>query len=171
MKNIVFIMTHPGSGYKDLLGIFNKHQRIQAVESGIFYKSPEDCLWFGNHKWNDSAGIYVDCILSNMNFYLNDFYNYKFIYIMKPMLYDTDKEYQDYFFRLRRMAELSKKTGGLFLSGDDLAYGKRYDSLSKYIGVTINFEDVFVKNSEILPKYEKKYEKYHAFMRQTKIKG
>jgi hypothetical protein len=139
----LFIITHPDSGSGDFCKSLNDHPL---------------CHWHHNDKYetisdvvdmkNKYKKIFFDHILYNWSLSPYLYKVAKLIYLVgKPV---GDK--QSYYFRLRRIYEMSVKYPGLLLKPEELDVGKLWDFLGvKPMPIKLEIPD---KRSE------KKYEKY-----------
>lgn len=163
MKNILFIVSHLGSGYENLIHSLNKNERIDIKFLQLSYTHPEilDYLYGDGHKLDNSASFYGDLIIFNKNFSCKAFYKFsKFIYFInspqktlnKICLYNklNEKEaFRYYSFRLRRIYEMACCTkGSIITTHDDLANSKNFNLIENYLNMKGNFSYYF-KEEEI----------------------
>lgn len=129
MKNIVFIVSHLGSGSENLIQILNNHPRIEIKTLGIRWSHPDDLPYLTalRHKHGTTAAIYGDHILYNENFSCKSLYNSaKFIYFIRSAeALKSDKVTRSYYqLRLRRIYEMAYCTpGSVLLTYDHLKKG------------------------------------------------
>jgi hypothetical protein len=87
MKKILFIMTHLGSGWEQLVEFLKRDPRFDFFQTGHAYRHPEDLKVLTNHihRRDNSSAIWSDVILYNENFTCRDFCrHYRFVYWIKP---------------------------------------------------------------------------------------
>ena len=151
MKNVLFVASHLFSGSDDLIAVLNENERIQIHNTSLEYNHPVvlESLYSLGHKVNNTAAIYGDHILFNMQFGNAVFYDFtKFIYVIraaKPTLNEIikyKKEYSEltacryYCFRLRRIYEMARKTpGAVLLTGEDLRNREGADLIFDYLNL------------------------------------
>lgn len=70
VKNVVFVMTHLGSGWEVLAARLGGHPRVEVFETGRAYRHPEDvdALRSLPHKQGGAAAVWVDVLLHNHQF-------------------------------------------------------------------------------------------------------
>lgn len=115
----------------------NSNERITIKSTGSAYASVLDLNKLTNfsHKCKNSAAIYGDHLLYNINFQCKDIYKYcQFIYVIrsgKETLSEIvptkgfEANLRYYQFRLRRIYEMAKHTANsAFLSWPDIKNGK-----------------------------------------------
>lgn len=138
MRNVLFIMTHLGSGSDQIISSLQAHPDIEIFETGNAYNHPDVVghLVSLPHKRNNAKSIYSDVIYENGNFTCRAMTGwYKFTYIIRnpadalPSLIDRYHDPQraalHYCYRLRGLAEYSLRTPNAPLfswDGDPEAY-------------------------------------------------
>lgn len=148
MKKVALVISHSGSGSSALCHILDNTKRVQWCRTNLTYHHPEDleALTSLSHKTNDISAVWLDDVLYNFQFSGKCLYNMcRFIYVIRPpkptlgvlVKQPADNLYMTryYTYRLRRMYEMAKKTGGLLLTWDDLITGKSFDLLREYLCV------------------------------------
>lgn len=182
LKNILFVVSHLGSGYENLIYSLNKNERIDIKFLQLSYTHPEvlDYLYNAGHKLDNSASFYGDLILFNKNFSCKAFYKFaKFIYFIHSP-YQTlnricllnklseNEAFKYYSFRLRRIYEMATYTkDAIITSHDDLINNKNYELIENYLNLknkfSYNFSEEQIEN-KISPSLMKKandcYERY-----------
>lgn len=151
-KTYVFVMTHQGSDYEFLSKVLNYNPRVAALKTDIIYTRATDITFFHDlvlqaRSANEYKVIFCDILLLNHNLGCNGLLDFcKFIYLVRrpdaslEELVETG-EYSPrtacdhYCFRLQRLAQLAKETGGLFLTWDDLASQTGFPYLEKYLSL------------------------------------
>ena len=160
MKRIVFVVSHVGAGAETFITqVLNENPRLDILMTGRSYEHPSDldALFVYPHKLNNTAAIYGDLLLHNINFSCPSLHKIcKFIYIIreaKPSLNENlmhPRKYQEayYRFRLRRMYEMARNTpGAVFLTWDDMRSGRGNGLIEEYLSL----KESLVKRSEIFP--------------------
>lgn len=122
----IFIMTHLGAGHDSLYHGLKNHN-VCCVQTNKVYTHPSD---LDSLKSLDNyAKCYIDTILYNYSLCSTAFYKFcKFIYLIRNPKesfnymqdYSEESAMSYYLFRLRRMYEMANKTGGLFLTYEDM---------------------------------------------------
>lgn len=113
MKQALFIMTHPDSGWEKLVEVLEEHPSIQCFEIAQSYHHPDDLevLTDHIHKKDNSAAVWATVVLYNKDFTCRALTGSKFIYwVGEPTEY-----------RLSGLKLWHKRTGGLWnpsLEGD-----------------------------------------------------
>lgn len=135
-----------------MVEILNNNPRCQIQSSSARYSGPDDLGWLfaSPHKCRDSSAVYGDQLLFNTSLSCKNFYeSCSFVYVIRPARaslneISTMKEYglkgrfaaRYYSFRLRRMAEMARRTKhALLLTWDDLASGTAFASLESHLGL------------------------------------
>lgn len=114
MRRVLFIMTHEGSGWEQLVEKLKEDQRFDFFQTGFAYHHPDDLqiLTSNAHRRENAAAVWSDVILHNKDFTcraLRD--SCQFIYWKGPCTI-PEKQYE---YRLHGMGWYYKKTGGLWL--------------------------------------------------------
>ena len=192
MNRILLLNSHLVSGSPQLVDILNENDRIQIAETNISYESIADIqnLFHRGHKLHNSAAIYGDHLLFNINFWNKSFYPcMKFIYFIRPgsatlnelvekLNYTTNTAMNYYCVRKRRLYEMATQTPGAdFLTQQNLADGKGLDLIEEYLQLPepLNpttkslgkIEDVVPY--PVLQQAEDYYEKYLFLFKQLKL--
>lgn len=169
MKRILFVCSHHYSGSGGLCDALNRHPRIQGYNFGSKtpYRSPENLIMLTNHKHklNNRAAIYMDELLENQQFSTKSAYQAcKFIYVLRDpedvlsYLVNNNKikpefAIRSYLFRIRRLCEMSKRTGGVLLTWEDMRASKGIDLIENYLELKQNIP----YNPLLLQPYSRKY--------------
>lgn len=196
MKKVCFIVSHLGSGSLDLVNILNNNPKCQIEQSGAQYDSVKSLDWLLNrdHKCRDSSAIYGDHLLFNMSLSCKKLYEFcKFIYIIRPpraslneisnyrqKKYEENSAARYYRFRLRRICEMAKRTpNSVFCTWDDLASGKAFPVIEKYLGLTTQLKtDYYQFNASLHDNFSEKliiecddaYERYFYYLSKLDLK-
>lgn len=124
MKNFLFVMTHPGSGWQALSDTLNQLPHVEVFNTGFDYHHPDDLrmLTRNVHKRDNSVAVWGDILLHNQNFTCEALCDCcQFIYWSAP--FDPNhpewKPYGVYAstyyqYRLAGLVEYHRKTGGLW---------------------------------------------------------
>lgn len=117
MKNVLFIMTHLGSGWERLKDKLDSHSNIDCFVTERGYHHPDDLkqLLKNPHKRDNSSAIWVDFIFYDKDFSCKLLCNYyKFLYWSCSyedcnfIKMSRPREYYDY--RLFGMKQYFKRT-------------------------------------------------------------
>ena len=71
MKRIVFVVSHVGAGAEIFITqVLNENPRLDILTHGRVYEHPSDldALFLHPHKLTNTAAIYGDLLLHNVNF-------------------------------------------------------------------------------------------------------
>lgn len=169
MKRILFVCSHYYSGSTGLCAALDANPRIQGYNfnSHNTYTTPLNLISLTDqpHKLKNKAAIYMDELLENHQLQTKQAYKTcKFIYVVREpehvlaYLVGNQKikpEFASryYLFRLRRLCEMAKRTGGVLLTWNDLESSRGLNIIEDYLGLRepIAFSDYFSKP------YAKKY--------------
>ncbi len=178
MKKVVFIVSHLGSKSEDLVEILNANSRIEIFFTQNMYSYPLNLkhLTENDHKLNNAAAIYGDQLFYNNQFSCKALLKIcKFIYVIRDSssLFDIklniNKAYDYYRFRLRRMCEMAKITGGILLTHQDILNNRKFKEIEGYLNLKEPLQPK-IRNLENVSKKielaELKYEKYLFLMKQ-----
>lgn len=150
MKKVCFVVSHLGSGSKDLVEILNKNPRCAIKNSDFSYKNPDDLNWlfFKEHKCRDMSAIYGDHLLFNISFSCKKLYDCcKFIYVIRParaslneisalQKYEPEYAARYYRYRLRRICEMAKRTKhAVLITWEDMAKGTAFPLVEDYLNL------------------------------------
>lgn len=83
VRNVLFIMTHHGSGWERLTECLEQNLRIQCFKTGLSYSHPDDValLRSNDHRCRNSSAIWADVILDNSHFNMRRLAeHYKFLF-------------------------------------------------------------------------------------------
>jgi hypothetical protein len=199
MKRIVFVCSHLYSGSGALCEAMNGHPRIQSFSVGDRrpYTGPEHLLSLAamRHKRNDRSAVYLDQLLFNTSLSTRAAYSAcKFVYVVREpaptlhFLVANEKRKPSYavryyLFRLRRLCEMAKRTGGVLLTWEDLATGRCAGMVQEYLGLrepipydpallapyTRTFSTGLVAPA-LLAETENTYEKYLYFLKRQGLR-
>lgn len=198
MKKILFVCSHLYSGSSGLCDALNRHPRIQGYNfaSKNSYTSPHSLMYLTDqiHKCTNKAAIYMDELLKNHQLSTKSAYGIcKFIYVLREpevvLSYLIKQErikpefaVRNYLFRIRRMCEMSKRSGGILLTWNDLTARKGIDLIEDYLELKqkIPYDEVLLRpyarqygliDSKLLQKTEDAYQKYLYWIKtETKLK-
>ena len=117
MRNVLFIMTHLGSGWEHLVDKLKEDQRFDFFKTNFYYHHPEDLeiLTNNQHRCENSAAVWSDVILHNKDFTcraLRD--SCKFVYWQGPTS-PSSLPLDHFAYRIQGMKWYHQKTGGLWL--------------------------------------------------------
>lgn len=141
MNKTVFIITHFGSKHLEFATALNENERLQVAYTNNVYYLPTDIykLLEMPHKCRNTAAVYIDVILNNINFQCKRLYDWcDFIYLVHngdslKEISEIKNSYRYYCFRLRRIYEMAKKTkNAILLTTQDLQNGK-IDKLNDFL--------------------------------------
>lgn len=129
-KKIVLIISHFGSGSSSLCEVLEQNERIVWCKSNLIYNHPDIIEKITNipHKINNSAALWMDEILVNYMFSCKALYSLcKFVYLIRDArstlneIVTTKKStmYNYYTYRLHRMCEMARESGGILLRWED----------------------------------------------------
>lgn len=150
MKKVTFLVTHLGSGSGCLTRCLGENPRVQCYQSGLMYTSPYpvQVLTSYEHKCRNSAAIWLDEHVYNYSFCCKELYERcKFIYLIREArgsleeltgvhLYEAQAAMRHYCYRLRRIAEMARRTrGAVLLTHDDLEAGKGADLIEELLNL------------------------------------
>ena len=180
MNKFVFVVSHLGSDYLNLINALNNHPKIQIFDNNCIYRNPLSLKITCSleHKLLNSSAIYGDCLLRNVNLQTNDLYSIcKFIYLIdsaKPSLnkiiantnnFNIEFAARYYCYRLRRIYEMMKCNFGVFV--DTQKFSESLLEISKYLDLTESCSGEFLETpyenvipSDILQYCEERYEYY-----------
>lgn len=195
MKNILFIVSHLGSGSNFLFDALNKNPRIQGIRTNTPYSHPDslDVLTSTSHKTDNSAAIYMDELLYNFVFSCPQLYREcKFIYFVRearptlnkivsiPSLnqkYEPEYASKYYRYRLRRMCEMAKRTPDApFLTFDDLISKKKNLLIEQYLNLKDPIEVPEIKDDysdavdiDVIKNAQESYDRYFYYFKKFLI--
>lgn len=108
MKKTLFLMTHPGSGWKKLVDVLNSDPRIDVSITGLEYHHPDDMdhLTRQPHKTANSAAIWGDVLFHNHQFTCQSFFNHSYFVFLDAGFDASHPEWKsytdaDHYYRLR----------------------------------------------------------------------
>ena len=153
MKKIVFVVSHLYSGSTALCMAMDLHPRIQIgnLIQGRDYTHPMHLIELSEqpHKFPNRAAIYLEELLYNHQFCVRAAYGVcKFIYVVREPesvlnfmmglggVKNPEFASRAYLFRLRRMCEMAKRSGGVLLTFEDLMEG-RVERVPEYLGLKV----------------------------------
>lgn len=179
MNKFVFVVSHLGSEYLQLLDILNTNPQIQIQNTNFIYFNPtslEPILKL-EHKLPNSSAIYGDCLLRNFNLQTKNLYSLcKFIYLIGPAKPSINRiisqlnieplfAYRYYCYRLRRIYEMIRENPGVVVNTQKIQ--ESLDEVKNYLDLTEElkgdltespFEDI--APFEIVKYCEERYEYY-----------
>lgn len=141
MKKLTLLCSHVFSGSTALYEAMIGNPRVQGSKTDrvSVYETGVDLLRAVSepHKIGNRAGVYVDELLFNYQVSTKLVYeNCSFVFVVRPpravlehmvgtLRHTPDSAARSYLFRLRRLCEMSKRTGGgILLTWDDLQAGR-----------------------------------------------
>lgn len=108
MKKTLFVMTHPGSGWQELVKTLNSDNRIDVFTTDTVYHHPDDFNYLTKqiHKTSNSASIWGDVILHNHNFTCQNYFNHSYFIFWHSEFNHKHQEWKAYtnaeaYYRLR----------------------------------------------------------------------
>lgn len=196
------IITHIGSGGTLLCRLLSTNLKVHCFGcSGTIYNHPSvikrACITIDKivGKRFDPNDLYIDKLMYNYEFTCKPLYkSCKFIYLIRspyvPIAtsmkkYSLEGAVNYYFFRLRRICEMARKSGGLLLTYEDLINKKAFPLLQNFLNLKslsdqftpTLFDDQNLRSGKILKypaeptvempdlqKYLIKYNKYSSFL-------
>jgi hypothetical protein len=189
MKKVLFVISHEYSGSDYLVRILNNNPRCVIFTSKNQYDHPDSLNWlYEHHKLSNFSGsVYGDHLLYNYLFSCKYLYSCcRFIYVIrnpKQTLSEINfpnKNFINYYkFRLRRIAEMSRKTkNAIFLSYDQLINASSFNKIEDYLGLIEPLKHLELENQnkenknnfskEELDSLEDCYEKYFYYINSLK---
>ena len=192
MKNMLFIVSHLGSGSNILFDWLDKNPKIQGNRIPMYYSNPIDleAITSKPHKTDNTAAIYMDELLFNYSFACPQLYNTcKFIYFIRearPTLnkivstttslqikYTPERACKYYKYRLRRMCEMSKRTpGAIFFTFDDLVAKRKLDLIEKYLNLKkpivpteLTEQTIDVIDVDIINEAQESYDRHFYYLK------
>lgn len=150
MKRILLVASHVGANSDKLISTL-ENKRTQLVRSTAIYEHPSIlCKLITEHPYS----IYLGDVLYNIQMPRTEVYQMcDFIYLVRnPRFLKLDKLLTDYYvFRLRRLYEMARVTGGIFLTWDDVVNGKGLRLIEREYGFSKMSFDGQVEQSVINP--------------------
>jgi hypothetical protein len=192
MKNVLFIISHFGSGSHDLVKVMNRNPIITIETSHGAYYHPDDMNWMfaKKHKWPTASAIYGDHLLLNANFACKSLLTCcKFIYVVRSAKsalnnmreYSQENAASYYCFRLTRICELARCTpGAVLLTWDDLTSGTGFSLIEEYLDLNTQLEptleefteeDIENVPLEYVQRGQDAYERYLFYLKQLDLKS
>ena len=183
MKKVCFLLTHQCSGSEPLLETLGANPRIQVYRTGRTYLHPlslEDLTGMP-HKTRNAAAVWLDEIRYNYQFGNKSLYPLaRFLYMVRPAAptltclvtggYEPDFAARYYCYRLRRLAEMAKRTPGAILITPDKP---ALDLVAEYLSLKqplLSFQAqpavVASLDWELVRHCEERYEWHLFFMKQ-----
>jgi len=177
MKRVIIVVTHLGANSASLCHMLSKSKKIQWAQTGIVYDHPTKTneITVIEHKFNNFVGMYVNEVFYNYQICHKGLYQAcEFIYLVRePRCLGTLIEKDNasyiidyYIFRLRRIYEMMKSYGGIFLTWQNLVNQKDVKILENKFNISdkLEFEEIpYSKKSlnfpnDLLRKAEQAYE-------------
>jgi len=124
MRKVLFIMTHQGSNWEQLVERLKQDPRFDFFEVDCVYQHPDDLYNLTDqiHKRDNSIAVWATAILHNKDFNCRALAKCcKFVYWATPLPEGVSERYYDY--RISGMKIWHRRTGGLWnpsLESDDL---------------------------------------------------
>lgn len=164
MKRIILVCSHPYSGSSALCESLGKHPKIQffPLARQRPYSHPLSLVDLTKHphKLLNRSALYMDELLFNQDLSVTCAYKEcKFIYVIRQpepvlgFLMGSERKkvgfaVRQYTFRLRRLCEMARRSGGVLLTWDSLTSGN-VGILQDYLGLRVEF------SPELLIPYER----------------
>lgn len=154
MKKVCFVVSHLMSGSSPLCEVLNDNPRVEHFRLNRPYNDMTavlDLIW-RDHKTKTSAAVYLDELLYNYSLQTKNVYSWcKFIYVVRPprptlnllvskKVHSPSAAVRYYGYRLRRMCEMAKRTGGVLLTWDDLVTGRGLPLVEEHLGLKEKLE-------------------------------
>ena len=192
MKKVCFVASHLLSGSSPLCESMNENPRVEHFRLAEWrpYTNMEAVthdLLLRKHKNGSSAAVYLDELVKNYDLQTKDVYSWcKFVYVVRPArptinllvarkLYKPLAAVRYYCYRLRRLSEMSKRTGGVLLTWDDLVTGRGLPLVESHLGLKRKLDlpdlEQIKGTSDVLVPFgvseeaEQSYERYLSLMR------
>lgn len=164
MKRILFVCSHFYSGSTGLCAALDANPRIQNYNFGSLntYSTPFNLISLADqrHKLKNKAAIYMDELLENHQLQTKHAYKTcQFIYVIREpenvlsyliggQKIKAEFASRYYLFRLRRLCEMAKRTGGVLLTWDDLQASRGLNMIEDYLGLRepIQISNYFLKS-------------------------
>lgn len=165
MKRFMLVVSHLGADSNSLCAALDKTEPIQWIKSSFVLTHPNDLTSFFtgiNHKYSNSIGMFASETLYNYQI------SHKRVYDFCNLLYlvrdprsavkisqpkDATVAINYYIFRLRRIYEIARDAGGIFLTWDDLVNRNGFsfvlDKLK--LGDNVKFKEVQKEKSLLSP--------------------
>lgn len=136
MNRILFLETHIGSGYQELVKTLETHERIQSFSGDFVYSSPISLIELTSlkHKDMSAAAIYMDVIIQNHTIASKSVYsNVQNLYFIRDpagalgdiaSVVGMENALTHYQLRLRRIVSIARIAGGAYLTHDHFCEGK-----------------------------------------------
>lgn len=101
LRKALFLMTHLGSGYKNLVDTLVQNPKIDSYETNMSYDHPEKVVALTKHihKQNNASSIYLDVLLYNYSFQKSLCKGNQFIFFVREpngALHDILSEKSEY---------------------------------------------------------------------------
>ncbi len=195
MKKACFIVSHLGSGYRDLVGALNRNPRCEFNESGSQYDGPAalDWMFLREHKCRDISAVYGDVLVYNTQLSCKNLYEFcRFVYLVRPArsslnsILSSERNYTEetaaayYRFRLRRMCEMAKRTpDAVLVTWDDLAKGRAFPTIEEYLGLNQQLSSTYEEfmsddtdrfNEGLVNECQDAYERYYYYLNRLNLR-
>lgn len=183
MKKVCFLVTHLCADADALLDTFAANPRIQVQRTGRVYGHPLalEELTALPHKTRNAAALWLDVLYHNYQFCNKALYPVcKFLYLVCPAErtlaclmkggYEPDFAARYYCYRLRRLAEMARRTpGAILLTPDKPAL----DLVGEYLSLREALVPPSVEpaapgrlNWELVQRCQQRYEWHLYYMKQ-----
>lgn len=144
MRAVCLVVGHVGSGSSDLYASLCRHPWVAGRrQRDRVYASAADLLALAASpgRVTHAGGVQLDELLYNHQLQTKAAYSLcKFIYVVRrprhalPLVgYGPEQSVAYYLFRLRRMCEMAKRSGGLLVPWDSL--GRCGAAVGRYLGL------------------------------------
>jgi hypothetical protein len=164
MKRVLLVVSHVGSNSSSFCRLLDKNKRIQYVEQNLVYDNLTSIEYITSREHKSTIGIYLNDLVYNYQISNKNICKFcDFIYLIRdPKTFNVENP-DYYIFRLRRIYELAREFGGVFLTWGDVASNKAVKFVENRFGLAskLNFEEIkenkSLKNKD-LRKLEVAYE-------------
>jgi hypothetical protein len=163
MSKLLFVASHQGSGYQNLIDGLTKHPNIDYFKTNQIYDEFDkiEYLIKQPHKKDNAAAIYVDVLLFNHSFCRKLIHeDYKFIILVREPsatlgeLKDYPSAILYYQLRIHGLYELSKRTKSVIFNWNNLS------ELESFLGMKVVVTPPTTKGEIISPDCQYYYDKY-----------
>lgn len=143
------------SGSGQLCDVLDENPRVQHFRFASWRPYSMDAvidLTWQKHKLDSSAAVYLDELTRNHELQTKNVYSWcKFVYVVRPArptinllvarkLFKPLPAVRYYCYRLQRMCEMAKRTGGVLLTWDDMVTDRGLPLVEEYLGLKQKLE-------------------------------
>lgn len=178
MSELIFIISHLGSGSNIIYQKLNKCPSFKRVKNNILYKNSEEFCKLKLKKFT-----FFDHLLHDYQYSWKEGYNLaKFVYVIchPALAFQNSSEIispndwgRYYCYRLRRICQMAKNTpNAILLNGVQVICGKKMQLLNDFLKTNIYFENYLKPKQELLSidnakEIEESYERHLYFLKNT----